>query len=64
MLDSSSMKPAASPLPAQEHVGDDVEVVGQREVLVHDLDAEPGRVAGAVDVNGLPSKRTSPSSNG
>ena len=28
-------------LAAQEHVLDDVEVVAEREILVHDLDAEP-----------------------
>ena len=28
---------------------DDVQVVRQREVLVHDLDAEPGRLTGTVD---------------
>ena len=36
-------------LPAEEHVLDDVEVVAEREVLVDDLDAERGGVAGAVD---------------
>ena len=44
---SSTMPPGA--LPAEEHVLDDVEVVAEREVLVHDLDAESGGVAGAVD---------------
>ena len=53
MLDSSSTTPASNPLPAQEHVGHDVEVVGEREILVDDLDAEPGGVAGAVDVDRL-----------
>ena len=41
----------ASPLPPQEHVGDDVEVVGEREILVDDLDAELGCVTRAVDVD-------------
>jgi hypothetical protein len=36
-------------LAPEEHVLDDVEVVAQRKVLVHDLDAEGGRLAGAVD---------------
>ena len=36
-------------LAAEEHVLDDVEVVAQREVLVHDLDAEGGGVARPVD---------------
>ena len=40
-------------LAAEEHVLDDVEVVGQREVLVDDLDAEVGRVLRAVDRDGL-----------
>jgi hypothetical protein len=35
-------------LAAEEHVGDDVEVVRQGEVLVDDLDAEPRRVRRAV----------------
>ncbi len=39
-------------LPAEEHVLDDVEVVAQGEVLVDDLDAEGGGVAGAGDVAG------------
>ena len=42
---------APEPLPAQEHVLDDVEVVGQGEVLVHGLDAETGRVPGVADVD-------------
>ena len=44
-------QPAAEPLPAQEHVLHDVEVVGQRQVLVHRLDAEAGRVPGVADVH-------------
>ena len=40
---------AARALPAEEHVLDDVEVVAEREVLVHDLDAERGGVARVVD---------------
>ena len=43
----------ADALPAQEHVRDDVEVVREREVLVHDLDPELGGVARAVDVHVL-----------
>ena len=40
-------------LAPEEHVGDDVEVVGEREILVHDLDPELGGVARAVDVDRL-----------
>ena len=40
-------------LASQEHVLDDVEVVAEREVLVHGRDAERGRVARASDVHGL-----------
>ena len=40
-------------LAAEEHVLDDVEVVAEREILVHDLDPEPGRVLRAVDAHGL-----------
>ena len=36
-------------LAAEEHVLDDVEVVAQREVLVHDLDAQRGGVLRGVD---------------
>ncbi len=46
--------PAPGALTTEEHVGDDVEVVRQRQVLVHDLDPEPGGVAGPVDGDGLP----------
>ena len=35
---------AIRPLEPEEHVLDDVEVVAQREVLVHDLDLERGRI--------------------
>ena len=52
MLDSSRTT-RCGPLAPEEHVGDDVEVVGEREVLVHDLDPEPGGVARAVDVDAL-----------
>ena len=38
-------------LAAEEHVRDDVEVVGEREILVDDLDAEVGGVARTVDVD-------------
>ena len=41
-------------LPAEEHVGDDVEVVGQCQILVDDLDPEIGGVFRAVDLDGLP----------
>ena len=40
-------------LAPEEHVLDDVEVVGQGQVLVHGLDPEPGGVAGAMDLNRL-----------
>ena len=36
-------------LAAEVHVLDDVEVVAEREVLVHDLDPELGRVLRPVD---------------
>ena len=49
-------------LAAQVHVLDDVEVVAEREILVHDLDPELRRVLRAVDVTGLPSKKISPES--
>ena len=38
-------------LAPEEHVLDDVEVVAQREVLVHGLDAERGGVLGRADVH-------------
>ena len=41
-------------LPAEVHVLDDVEVVGERQVLVDDLDAETGRLLGAGDGHRLP----------
>jgi hypothetical protein len=44
-------QPRAQPFAAQEHVLDDVEVVGEREVLVHGLDAELRCVARIVDVD-------------
>jgi hypothetical protein len=47
---SREHEPAASPLPAEEHVGHHVEVVGEREVLIDDLDAKLGRVTRTVDV--------------
>src|SRR5690606_9900943 len=40
---------AAAPLPAEEEVLDDVEVLAEREVLVDDLDAEAGGLAGTGD---------------
>ena len=42
-------------LAPEEHVLDDVEVVGEGEVLVDDLDAEVRGLARVVDVTGLPS---------
>ena len=42
-------QPGLAALAAEEHVLDDVEVVGQREVLVDDLDAERRGVGRAVD---------------
>src|SRR5579859_1200589 len=42
------------PFAAQEHVLDDVQVVGQRQILVDGLDAERGGVAGAPDVYRFP----------
>ena len=38
-------------LAAEEHVLHDVEVVAEREILVHDLDPEAGSVLRAVDVD-------------
>ncbi len=40
----------AQPLPAEEHVLDDVKVVGQRQILVHGLDPQRGGVPGAANV--------------
>ena len=44
-------QPAAEPLAAQEHVLDDVQVVGEGQVLVDGLDAQAGGVAGGADVH-------------
>src|SRR5215470_4210723 len=41
---------AAQSFPAEEHVLDDVQVVGQRQILVDGLDPERGGVPGAPDV--------------
>ena len=49
-------------LAAEVHVLDDVEVVAEREILVDDLDPEPGGVLRAGDRDRLPSKRISPES--
>jgi hypothetical protein len=49
-------------LAAEEHVLDDVEVVGEREVLVDDLDPQAGRVLRAVQVDALALEETSPES--
>ncbi len=46
-------EPVAHALTAQEHVAHDVQVVRQRQVLVHDLDAEPCGLAGTVDSHAL-----------
>ena len=43
----------AGSLAAEEQVGDDVEVVAQREVLVHGRDAERGGGLRDADVDGL-----------
>src|SRR5215469_14508825 len=45
---------APQTLPAKEHVLDDVQVVGQRQILVHGLDPKCGGVPGAPDVYRLP----------
>ncbi len=45
---------STDPFSAEEHVADDVEVVRQGEVLIHDLDAEPRGFPGAVDPRGVP----------
>ena len=42
---------AAQLLAAEKHVLHDVQVVGQREVLVHGLDPQPRRVARGADVD-------------
>ena len=46
----SSNVPKLGLLATEEHVLDDVEVVAQREVLVHDLDAEPRGIPRRVQV--------------
>jgi hypothetical protein len=43
-------------LAPEKHVVDDVEVVAQREILVHDLDAEQRGVPWPVDAPGGPVK--------
>ena len=50
---SSSSDATTEPLASQEHVLDDVEIVGQGEVLVHGLDPQRGGVVGAADPDGL-----------
>ena len=52
MSTSSSVLPLTQLAP-EPQVGDDVEVVAQREVLEDRRDAELLRVGGAVDVDGL-----------
>src|SRR3984957_16417088 len=44
----------AQPLPAEKHVLDDVQVVGQRKILVDGLDPQGGGIPGAPDVHRLP----------
>ena len=44
----------AQTLPAEEHVLDDVQVVGQRQILVDGLDPQRGGVPGAPDVDRSP----------
>jgi hypothetical protein len=55
-----SSRPAQRPelLAPEVHVLDDVEVVGEREVLVDDLDAEGRGVLRPWMLTGEPSKRT------
>lgn len=45
-------QPPSGYLASEEHVLDDVEVVAQRQVLVHDLDSERRSILGALDVHG------------
>ena len=45
---------AAQSFPAEEHVLDDVQVVGQRQILVDGLDPQRGGVPGAPDVDRPP----------
>ena len=47
---------------AEVHVLDDVEIVAEREILVHDLDAQLGGILRPEIETFLPSKKTSPSS--
>ena len=44
----------SEPFPSEEHVLDDVEVVGQGKVLVHGLDAELRRLPGRADLDWVP----------
>ena len=64
MVSSSSERSGpADLLAAEEHVLHDVEVVGQREVLIDDLDARGARRPSARGSRrGSPSKKTSPES--
>ena len=52
-ISPSSKVPQLGLFAAEEHVLHDVEVVAQREVLVHDLDAEVRRLARVVEVHDL-----------
>ena len=61
---SSERSSPPSLLAAQVHVLDDVEVVGEREVLVDDLDPSAAASFGPWIFTGSPSKRTSPESIG
>ena len=54
---------APCPFAPEEHVGRDIEVVRQRQVLVDDLDAQPGRVR-AVDGDRLALEAHLPPSKG
>ena len=51
-------------LAAEVHVLDDVEVVAQREILIHDLDAESAASLGPWIETGFPSNEISPESIG
>ncbi len=56
-MSSSSSVNRRDTFAPEEHVLDDVEVVAERQVLIHGLDPERGGFAGRPDVNGLPLPR-------
>ena len=56
MAVSSRRKGCMNHFAAQEHVGDHVEIIGQRQILVDDFNAQPGRVPRVVDVDFAPFK--------